>query len=453
MLNRVMPCTRQLLVTTAAGQVLEIIDQVGDAHLGQALPEVERELERVTRHPVALTIVDREANSLELAQIYAKSDHFALLTLLDEPLTRGLVLGTLAADATFHVTGRWLPLPDEPGASLAPAEWGPARANPADPRVFWLVRKDATREICAVYSLSRPVADCTPEVAALLLGRGARTVYRRRWAAMENPIRTMVAGANLNENYGYTREEVPNRLRERQSAEAQAQVDVTQKQWEHVREQITQQQTRVADQIAQVTDQQSAVAQALRERQAEQHVREQAGQTTRRVEQQVASLERQAEQLAQRHARLQSRETIGPLAKLIERQTELETKQAERQATLAAIDVNQPMFERQLEKDQIMTDFQAVLYNAHQWCCTHYFSGEWSHAELDTALARIYRQRGAVVYTDTQVTVTLAAFATQAEQALAEAACQKFNRAQVHDAGGRLIVMGVAPFTHYVRHL
>jgi hypothetical protein len=58
------------------------VDQVGDAHLSQALPGLEREVERIARHPVTLTVVDREANSLELAQNYAKSDHFALLTLL-----------------------------------------------------------------------------------------------------------------------------------------------------------------------------------------------------------------------------------------------------------------------------------------------------------------------------------------------------------------------------------
>jgi len=51
------------------------------------------------------------------------------------------------------------------------------------------------------------------------------------------------------------------------------------------------------------------------------------------------------------------------------------------------------------------------------------------------------------------VEVTLAAFAYRAEQSLAEAACARFNAAQVHDAAGRLIVIAVAPFKHCVRHL
>ena len=454
MLNRVMPCTRQIMVTTPQGNVLETrsVDQVGDAHLSQALPGLEREVERITRHPVTLTVVDREANSLELTQTYAKSDHFALLTLLDDPVAEGVVLGTPAATQLFRLTGRWQPLADESGTSLAPAVWGAARADPADPRVLWVVREDATNKVRAVYSLSQPVAECTPDVAALLHGSGARNVYRARWPAMENVIRAMVAGANLNENYGYDTYAVPNRLRQRQFAEAEAHVGATHRQLEHVTEQIGQTQTHLAERGEALTAQQANVARTQLERQAERQARQQAGQSTRRVEQQLAGLERQAHQLEQRGARLTVRERSGPLAKLKARQGELENKLAERQAALQAIDLTQPMFERDLEKDQIMADFQAVLFNAHRWCCEHYFRGAWSRMELETATARIYRQRGHVVYATDQVTVTLAAFADRAEQDLAEAACQKFNTAQVHDAVGRLIVMGVAPFTHCVRH-
>ena len=451
MLNRVMPCTRQIMVTTPEGYVLEILDRVGDAHLSHDLPGIEQELERVTRHAVTLTIVDREANSVELAQNYAQSDHFALLTLLDDSAAAGLVLGTPEAAQIFRLTGRWQSLTAEPGASLAPAVWGPARTDPEDPRVFWLVREDATDQLRAVYSLSQPMADCAPDVAAVLHGSGARRVYRARWPAMEGVIREMVAGANLNENYGYDCYEVPNRLRQRQFAEAEALVGVTAKQLDHVQEQIAQTQTQLTERVETLTAQQAELAQEQIERCAEQQARQQAGQSTRRVEQQLAAVERQTQTLAERAVRLSARAETGPLAKLNARRGELEVKLAERQTTLQTIDLTQPMFERDLEKDQIMTDLQAALLNAHRWCGEHYFSGEWSRLELETATARIYRQRGHVVYTHDQVTVTLAMFADRAEQGLAEAACLKFNAAQVQDAAGRLIVMGVAPFSNCVR--
>ena len=453
MLNRVMPCTRQIIVTNPQGYVWEILDQVGDAHLSHDLPALEQELEQITRHPVTLTIVDREANGLEVAQMYAKSRHFALLTLLDDPVAEALIFGTPEASEIFRLTGRWQPLLTERGMSLAPAVWGSARTEPADPRVFWLVREDATNSLRAAYSLSQPATGCAPDAAALLHGSGARAVYRARWPAMESVIREMVAGANLNENYGYEVYEVPNRLRQRQFEEAAALVGVTHKQLGHVQEQIAQAQTHLTERVDTLATHQAELAQVQVQRETERQARQQAGQATRRIEQQLAAVERQSQILDERAAHLTERAETGSLAKLNGRQGELQVKLLERQAALAAIDLAEPMFERDLEKDQIMVDFQAALLNAHHWCGEHYFSGEWSRLELETATARIYRQRGHVLYTDAQVTVTLAAFADRPEQGLAEAACIKFNAAQIHDAAGRLIVMRVRPFAHCVRQL
>jgi len=305
----------------------------------------------------------------------------------------------------------------------------------------------------AVYSLSQPVADCAPEVAAILKGSGARTVYRLRWSASENVIREMINGNNLNENYGYDYQPVPNRLRQRQHAEAQAQVNTTQTQLANTQCQLDLARERLTQLEQSGAVQQAALTAVRAERQAECHARRQAGQTTRRVEQQLARLDRQAATLTLRQAQRTHRLQTNTLPPLEKRRQYLQATLAERQATLAQIDLTQLMFERNLEKDQIMADFQATLLNAHQWCCERYFTGEWSRLELETATARIYRQRGRVCYIDDRVDVTLAAFAYRAEQDLAVAACARFNAAQVHDAAGRLIVMAVAPFKHCVRQL
>lgn len=452
LLDRVMPCTRQVLVTNPAGYVWEILDRVGDASLTHELPSLEQELERVTHHPVTLTIVDREANSVELAKIYAKSDHFSLLTLLDTPVSAGLEAGTPEFAEVFRLTGRWQSLTTEPAQSLAPAVWAPTREADDDPRVFWLVRDEATLSLRAVYALSQPVADCASEVTAGLRGSGACATYRRRWTASENVIRELIGGGNLNENYGYEFREVPNRLRQHQYAEAQAQVATTENQLATVRRQHetltiqhTQQEQALAEQLAELT-----IAHTKRE--AEGGVRQAAGQSTRRVEQQLAHLAGEAQTQQARHIRC-TEKFERQTRELTVRQAELETKRVERQAALAAIDLTQPMFERDLEKDQLMANFQAALLNAHRWCCDRYFTGEWSHVELETATARIYRQRGHVVYSAERIDVTLAAFDYRAEHELAEAACLRFNAAQVHDAEGRLIVMTVAPFKHCVKQL
>ena len=452
LLDRVMPCTRQVIVTNPAGYIWEILDRVGDASLTRELPGLEQELEHVTQHRVTLTVVDREANSLELAQLYAQSDHFSLLTLLDAPVSAGLEVGTPDFAEVFRLTGRWQPLTAEPAQSLAPAVWAPTRQVNDDLRVLWLVRDEATLTLRAVYALSQPVADCAPEVAAGLRGSGACTAYRRRWTASENVIREMVGGSNLNENYGYEFYEVPNRLRQHQHEEAQARVATTQnqlataqRQLETLAAQPTEREQALVEHLAELTT-------ARTEREAEGIARQQAGQSTRRVEQQLAHLEREAQTWRDRQAR-RTENFERQTRELAVRQGELETKLAERQAALAAIDLTEPMFERDLEKDQLMANFQAALLNAHRWCCDHYFTGEWRHLELATATARIYRQRGRVVYSAERIDVTLAAFAYRAEHELAEAACTRFNAAQVHVADGRLIMIAVAPFKHCVKQL
>jgi len=453
MLNRVMPCTRQVVVTNVQGYVWEILDQVGDDHLTHTLPGLEQELERVTDHRVTLTVVDREANGLELAQTYAQTDHFALLTLLDSTASDGVLVGTPAFPKVFRLTGRWQPLATQPDELLAPAVWAPEQEAADDPRVFWLVQDDDSQKLLAVYSLSQPVADCAPDVRALLRGSGARTAYRTRWPAIENVIREMVNGDNLNENYGYEYRPIPNRLRQRQQAEAQAQVNTTQTHQANTQRQLEAARVQLA-QLEQVSaTKQADLAAARAERQVELHARQQADQPTRRVEQQLAQLDRQAKTQTQRLAQRVDKLQTDTLARLEARRTELEVTLAERQTTLTQIDITQPMFERDLEKDQLMANFQAALLNAHHWCCDHYFTGEWRGLELETATACIYRQRGRVAYAEDRVDVTLAAFAYRAEQNLAEAACARFNAARVHDAAGRLIVMAVAPFKHYVRHL
>ena len=314
------------------------------------------------------------------------------------------------------------------------------------------VRDEATFNLRAVYALSQPLADCAPDVATSLRGSGARLAYRRRWMASENVIRELVGGGNLNENYGYGSYEVPNRLRQHQFEEAQAQVATTENQLATAQRQLQTLTAQQAEHGQALIEQLAELTTARTEREAEETARQHAGQSTRRVEQQLAQLEREARTRLDRQAR-RAEKFERQTRSLAVRQAELETKLTERQAALAAIDLTEPMFERDLEKDQIMANFQAALFNAHRWCCDHYFPGEWSHLELETATARIYRQRGRVVYGPARVEVTLAAFAYRAEHELAIMACGRFNAAQVHDAEGRLIVMTVAPFKHCVNQL
>ncbi len=338
MLDRVMPCTRQVLVTHPRGDGWEILDRVGDTNLRRDLLSLEQEREQLTRHRVTLTVVDREANSLELSQKYAESDHFALLTLLDDPVSAELRVGTPAFADVFRLTDRWRPLATEPNHSRASARWASGRAAGDDPRVFWLMRADSSSTLRAVYALSQPVADCASDVRTRLRGSGARTEYRRRWPATENVIREMVGGGHLNENYGYTCHPVPNRLRQHQYEAANAQVTATANQIATTERQLETLTARYTAPDQSSAQQLAELARAHAEREAESCARRQTDQTTRRVEQQLAHVACDAHT---RHARRAQRTAKfkSQTRELAARQTQLETKLAERQATRAAIDL------------------------------------------------------------------------------------------------------------------
>ena len=276
---------------------------------------------------MTLTVVDREANGLELARKYAESDHFALLTRLDDPVSAGLQIGTPEFADVFRLTGRWQPLANQPDAclELAPAVWAPARQAEDDPRVFWLVRDEATDTIRAVYALSQPVADCATDVAACLRGSGARTTYRQRWTATENVIREMVSGDNLNVNYGYERQEVPNRTRQHQAEAAQAQVTATEHQLATTGHQLDVLATQTAERQQTLTEQLTGLSLDRAERAAEGQTRQQAGQSTRRVEQQLAHLDHEVETLTIRQAQRTAKSGVQ-IRDLTERQGQLQTQ-------------------------------------------------------------------------------------------------------------------------------
>jgi len=69
---------------------------------------------------------------------------------------------------------------------------------------------------------------------------------------------------------------------------------------------------------------------------------------------------------------------------------------ARRQAAVEAVDVEGPIFERDLEKDQIMTNWQNTLLNLHHWCQEHYLPEAWRTLRLETATKLLYRKRGRV---------------------------------------------------------
>ncbi len=437
MLDRVMPCTHQMVVNDAQGYVLLILDRSGDHHLGHELLTLDTRVERITGRRVELTIADREANSLALAQAYAESDHHHLLTMLDSDQYHGL--------DDFTVLSAWAAHPRRLGEEVATAIWAMAADHPKDPRCFCLIRDRATAKLCAVYASTLGVEGLNPA--------DLPTTYRHRWVCQENRHREMVDGANLNENYGYQQDRVPNRQALRQQATLQECVAVTGRQLATNQSRIEHHQQRQEAWTKHYAQPLQDLRDQLAERQAELERRRADGQPVRRVQQQVDGLkERDKSFNTKQEQRLKGiqEKDIQPL---LDHRTTLAAESAQRQAAVAAVDVDRPMFERNLAKDQIMADLQGLLANLHHWSRDHYFPPEWQALELGTATKMIYNKPGRVVQTAERIDVTLRAYAYRREQDAAEAACRQFNARQIRDLAGRLIQIAVAPFEHSIRRL
>jgi len=437
MLDRVMPCTHQVVVNDTQGYVLLIRDRPGDYHLSHELLTLDAEVERITGRRVELTVADREANSLALAQAYAASDHHHLLTLLDADQYHGV--------DDFAVVGTWTELPQHPGESGAAATWAKTADHPDDPRCFYLIRDDASGHLRAVYASTLGVDR--------LSAMAPSSTYRRRWNCQENPIKELVNGANLNKNYGYQQQPVPNRTALRQQAKRQERVAVTERQLATNQRHLARQHLRQEAQTARYRQRWQALQAQLTARRAELEQRQAADRPVRRALQQIARLEQHQETLTARHTQRLQRIQDQDVQPLLDRRTALEVELAQRQAAVAAVDVNRPMFERDLMKDQIMADWQSLLANLHHWSCDQYFPPAWQTLHLDTATKLIYNKPGRVVLTAERIDVILDPYEYQLDQQAAEAACGQFNARHIRDLAGRLIQIVVASFEHSIRRL
>jgi len=171
--------------------------------------------------------------------------------------------------------------------------------------------------------------------------------------------------------------------------------------------------------------------------------RQRLGQATRRVQQGVAYLRRQVTALGQRFQR-QQRRLIEPLHRHQRQARSLRQRLAQRIAARDAIDTETLCRERDLEKDQIMLDWQILLTNLHDWAAQHYFAPEWRTLSLEKATQMIYRKAGRVTWHDDRIEVVLESYRYQDQQRAMEATCARFNAANLRWRDGRLLRLSVA---------
>jgi hypothetical protein len=312
--------------------------------------------------------------------------------------------------------------------------WADARKAAEEPRRLVLMRPVGDIDPTRIYAGRIPTHLPAAEVPA---------VYRQRWQFQERRIRELVNGANLNVNFGYTYDVVENRTRKRRFEEAQAKVEMTQVRLAEQEEAIANLWAQLK-QLKQTYYQQRAARQAgIEAQQVALAARRQAGKRTRRCEKSLTLRHRQLSVLTVRFQQ-RRRRRIERLLRHRQKRRDLRQQLVERESIRDAIDTPTLCRERHLEKDQIMLCLQVLLLNLHDWALKHYFSPEWSHLELETAMRLIYRKPGRVTGSADQIDVVLDGYRYVDHQQAMAAICQRFNAANLRWRDGRLLHIQVA---------
>jgi hypothetical protein len=425
MWGRVMPGTKQLILNGPEGRLLGGWNHPIDTHMSRILVDLELALANTLRRPVECTITDSEGGGRPLGERYAAVEQNYISVLHQE---------RAYGRADFALEGPWEEVKDDLDHKAAFAQWADADRAAEDPRRFVLMRPVDQGEPTRIYT-GRFAEDW---------GAGdVPWLHRLRWANNELRIRELIQGANLNANFGYTYQEVPNRSRQREWEKAQAKVDTTERQLGDHKEAVRNLRQRLADlQNAHAIERQELEQQLARQR-LDLRRRQRDGRATKRARQRVKRLRQELEDTTARFQRRQ-RKLLRRLYEHEVKSDQLRERFAERIAAREAIDTETLCRERDLEKDQIMLNFQILLGNLHDWAAENYFAPEWRTLSLEKATEMIYRKAGWVTWHEDRIEVELEPYRYADQQRAMEATCERFNAAELHWRDGRALRMTVA---------
>ncbi len=428
MLGRIAACTKQLLVNGPEGHFLLGLDLPGDASLVHLLPQLEQVLERIGGRAIWLNIFDREGNSLPLALVYTEAERY-FLTLLKANQYHGL--------DDFELLGEWQDAFGAPELQVADARWAATKkgVDKADQRRFILVRQKGSTELQAMLSTNAPRKELKTAEAHLL--------YRGRWVRQEDRIQEFVQGANGNANYGYRRRAIPNRTAIRKQAKLLEKVAVTERQLSTNQNHLVDLLERLQDVEAKYQDRESELKQRVSELKADYQQRLEEGRAVKRARQRWEKAKAELDDLPQKCEK-ELDKIRARMEPLLTHRQELWQRLEERRKAANAVDLTRPMYQRDMEKDQIMLDLQLLLVNLHYFVREHYFGPAWAHHDLKTAEKLLYRKRGRVIRYHDRLVVVLSAYRYARHRKGAEEMCARFNERRVQGPDGRLIQLRVA---------
>jgi hypothetical protein len=425
MWGRTMPGTKQLILNGGDGRYLGGWNYPIDTHMTHILVDLETALECTLARPIACTVMDSEGGGLPLGARYAEAER-SYISVLPSAQTYRLT--------DFVLKGCWEPVKDDPEHEAIFARWADPQRASEDPRQLVLLR---------LRSGTQPTRIYTGQFAAYTAGE-IPWQHRRRWLCNELRIRDLIHGANLNVNYGYAYTMGPNRTRQREWEVAQERVAVTERQLTDCQIALHNLRQRLADLQNTYAHQHRDLQRQLLQQRLACHRRQCLGQTTTRAMQRLNGGRRHLETLRQRFGQRQRR-LLQQLHDHQRHTNQLNQRLSQRMALRDAIDTATLCRERDLEKDQVMLNWQILLANLHDWSAKYYFDAPWRTLSLKNATQMIYRKAGWVTWHNDWIEVRLEPYRYRDQQRAMAATCARFNARDVHWRDGRRIHISVSP--------
>lgn len=395
-----MPGPNHLLINGPAGQVLGGGNMAIDTHLSQVLVEWERRLSTLPQRPMAYPVWDSAGAGLPIDSQYVAA-------------------GQAYPLAEVDLLAQWQPVTNDPDREVVLARWrDPVKAEAEVPQLV-LMRRLADTVPTRIYPGNLPPTLAVAAVSA---------PYRQRGSCQEGVSRELVNGVNLNPNFGYPYQTVPNRTVQRQWTEAQPRVEVSQRTVARPPQAVQTRQPQAAS--LRQTYHPHSLRESLHHLQPQALARQTTGQPVRRCQQQLARAKGQLDRLKVRYQQ-RPQKLLAQLRQQRCQHRQTSTELSHRQAAPDPLDTASLCRERPPEKDQLRLNLQLLLGNLHPWAQDHYFAPPWQQLQLQTALDLIYRKSGRGQWNPQAVKVVLAPYPYPEQQHPLEVTCRRFNTANL----------------------
>ncbi len=434
--DRLQGATTQLFVHDGAGHGLHLHSGPADDHLTRTLlAMVEHLASLVGRERIRGVVADQEMRSVALF-LALQAREMGFVTIGRTP--------TAEQEAAFAVEGLFLPYRrDEQSGEIT--HWVAQAHTPL---------RDQARGLCFQAEVTL-LLDCRMGLPGRLIPilhdlRGQdlpvalpATVYVGRWEGQERVFRDMRRCQNLDAHYGQKKVPVANRVRERKR--------------EALRLKLQAQDKQLATAQRKVGEYAERLAELQREAQHKQAEGQNEVALLRRASQE-ASVAEQRQRLCCQAERAQAKQQVEQ-ARWRERQHRLQVeqrawqkklaeRQAEREKVAQALQrvPDGPLYDFDLEKDDLMTYLRMAGENAHRFVQEKYFAGTRLEKVDEATMVRlVYNQPGWIRRQGKYLYLLLQGYRDGDLQSAVAKACQEVNQAKVELPSGLQLRMEVAP--------